>query len=330
MAKGRVVLISSFTIDKIEVGGSTYERVGGPAYYAGATLAMMGLDPVVVTSVGSRWLGTLKGLLERLPGYRLVNISGQCNSIYIFRHRYDSTGRRHSEILDMGCDIDLDLIDPGIIAGSSWILVSPVYREISVEALKKVAGAGKVALDLQGLTREVAGGRVFSSVANLSRHLDRIPEISIIHLSSDDIQDKAAGGPSDLEAISTLTGKASAVLYTIGPHGGFIYVDRKAGGASDLLSESVDSVEQGWYYIPPYYESGDGDPTGCGDIFTASVIGYLTKGYNIVEASVRASIVSGMRVYRGFPTPIDPGEVEEAAAVLRKRVQRIRAPAPPS
>jgi len=322
MDRARVALISSFTIDKIEIGGSTYERVGGPAYYAGATLAMMGIEPVVVTSIGGKWLDSVKDLLEGLPVYRLYNIGGHCESVYLFYHRYDIAGRRYSEILNIGCSIDLDRLDPQLIAESSWLLVSPVYREIAVEALEKVARVKRVAVDLQGLSRRLEGRRVISSAENLYKYLDKIPRLSVIHLSSDDIQDRAVGDMIDLEVISPLTHRASATLYTIGSHGGFVYINR-SDGLREIYNAGGASLEQGWYYIPPYHEPGVGDPTGCGDIFLASVIGFLAKGYDILEASVRASIVSGMRVSRGFPTHIDLGEVERAAAALERKVYKV-------
>ncbi|MEM1610998.1 MAG: hypothetical protein QXQ57_05070 [Sulfolobales archaeon] len=317
----RVVLISSFTIDKIEIGGSTYEKIGGPAYYAGVTLAMMGLKPILITAIDPERLKIFENVLKRFLDISLINLDQSCRSIYTFRHRYDSNGRRYSDILDVGCSIELDKLDLEHLAKGSWILISPVYREVEAKDIRRIASLGNTAIDLQGFSREIEGQRVVISLNNILKNIYEIPTVSAIHLSSDDIQDVAIGSVEDLKKIRPIIEKALAAAYTIGSRGGYIHINNNI----NIHGVKIEREEGrgGWYYIPPYIETDRGDPTGCGDIFIASLVGSMAMGYNILNAAVRASAISGMRVSRGFPIGIDEEEIDAISSRLMGKVHRI-------
>ncbi len=316
----KVILISSFTIDRIEISGSTYERIGGPAYYAGITLAMMGLKPILITAIDPEELKRFEEFLN----ISLINIDPSCRSIYVFRHRYDSSGRRYSDILSVGCPIELDKLDLKSLASGSWILVSPVYKEIEVKDIEKMIGLGNIAIDLQGLSREIEGQRVIISLNNILKNIYRIPTVSAIHLSSDDIQDIATGGVEDLEKIRPIVEKALTTAYTIGPRGGYIYINNNVYKKLKLkIKIKRGESQSGWYYVPPYIEIDGGDPTGCGDIFMASLVGSLVMGYSILDAAVRASTISGIRVSRGFPININGEEIDVISSELRGKIRKI-------
>lgn len=314
----KVVLASSFTIDRIDIRGRIYERIGGPAYYASLALHMIGLEPLVITSLGDN----VKKIRDLLPEYDLLNIVDTdrgCGSIYMFYHRYGENGKRYSEILQTGCYVRLDKLDREVLNDTDWILVSPVYREIRPEQIAGLVSSKKVALDLQGYSREITGRGVKSSIENLQKNLEMLSGLYIMHLSSDDIQDIASGGDNDLYRVSGLASRALITVYTIGAAGGYIYVSRE-----HIPRYDVENIVRGvWHYIPSYKEKEDGDPTGCGDIFLASMVGYMANGYSISDSALRASIISGMRVSRGFPIPIDRDEVERIAESLRHSIRRV-------
>lgn len=315
---GKVVLVSSFTIDRIDLKGRIYERIGGPAYYASLALYMIGLEPLVITSLGDN----VKKIRDLLPEYDLLNIVDTdhgCSSIYTFYHRYGENGKRYSEILQKGCYVRLDKLDREILKDAEWILVSPVYREVIPEHIAGLVNNKKVALDLQGYSREITDHGVKSSIENLQKQLKMLSGLYIIHLSSDDIQDIASGVDNDLYKVSGLTSRALITTYTIGAGGGYIYVSREYSSRY-VRGNMIIGV---WHYIPSYKEKENGDPTGCGDIFLASMVGYMAKGYSIIDSALRASIISGIRVSRGFPIPIDRDEVERIAESLRHSIRRI-------
>ncbi|MDM7275027.1 MAG: hypothetical protein P3X22_002740 [Thermoprotei archaeon] len=60
--------MSSFTIDVIEVSDFKFKKLGSTAYYAGLTLKGLGLDPVIVSSLGydGRRLGFLSNSFEKI------------------------------------------------------------------------------------------------------------------------------------------------------------------------------------------------------------------------------------------------------------------------
>jgi sugar/nucleoside kinase (ribokinase family) len=192
-----------------------------------------------------------------------------------------------------------------------------------VKDIEKVTGLGNIAIDLQGLSREIERQRVIVSLNNILKNIYRIPTVSAIHLSSDDMQDIAVGGEEDLKKIRPIVEKALTTAYTIGSRGGYIYINNNIYEKLKIKIEGGEN-QSGWYYVPSYIETDRGDPTGCGDIFTASLVGFLAMGYSILDAAVRASTISGMRVSRGFPVDINSEEINDISSELRRKIRKIR------
>ncbi len=325
MGMKRAVLVASFTIDVIRIGDKVYEKIGGPAYYSGLTLKMLGLDPIIITSLGSGGVKKIREMLSASGAAQdldVIDTDPQCSSIYTFYHTYTTAGRQ-SEIHSVGCRIKVDRVTSSIGKDSQWILVSPVFREILPEDFTKIPGENSIALDLQGYAREIKDHSVLSSLNNIRDNIKKLPRVRIVHLSSDDIKDSSTSGidiDRDLEDLSFLAENADIIAYTIGAKGGYlglITIDRDRESRRHIPSRVV------WHYIPPYSEIDGGDPTGCGDIFLASMVGSMIMDNNPIDAAVRASIVSGMRVSRGFPIKIDLTEIETIGRSLRERVHMI-------
>jgi hypothetical protein len=53
-------------------------------------------------------------------------------------------------------------------------------------------------------------------------------------------------------------------------------------------------------------------------------VGFLAMGYSILDAAVRASTISGMRVSRGFPVDINSKEIDDISSELRRKIRKIR------
>lgn len=323
MGARRAVLIASFTIDVIRIDDRVYEKIGGPAYYSGLTLKMLGLNPVIITSLGSDGAKKVRELLNASgveQDLEVIDTDPRCNSIYTFYHTYTDAGRQ-SEIHSIGCSIKVDKVASIINNDPQWILISPVFREILPEDFSNISAENSVALDLQGYAREIKDHKVLSSLDNIRNNIKRLPRIRIVHLSSDDIRDTPTTSiDKDLKSLSFLADKADIIAYTVGVGGGYLGL---TSDEEDKKSHKLASSELVWHHIPPYTEIGVGDPTGCGDIFLASMVSSLIMNSDAIDAAVKASIISGMRVSRGFPIKINQMEVETIARSLKEKVHMI-------
>ncbi|MEM2203777.1 MAG: hypothetical protein QXI22_05415 [Sulfolobales archaeon] len=322
MSRKRVALIASFTIDIIKIDNNIYEKIGGPAYYSGLTLKILGLDPIVITALGNdnkKKITELLGTSNETQDLEILDTNPNCDSIYTFHHTYTSAGRS-SMILKTGCRIKIDNISNDIPKDVQWILISPVFKEVMPEDIRKIPRTKNIALDLQGYGREINDQRVISSLDNIKKNIDTLPRIGIMHLSSDDIRGDTSDPKKDLERISFLASKADIITYTIGSGGGYLgLVLREHGREYDKHGET--KIE--WYYIPPYIETDGGDPTGCGDIFLASIVSGMMMNHSIIEATARATVISGMRVSRGFPIKTSMPEIDNIAETLGRRIHRV-------
>lgn len=307
----RVVLVSSFTLDRVEVGGNTVVGIGGPAYYAGLTLKALGLDPVVITSAPKDLIDMVEGLSSW--DLEILNLERGCDSPYIFHHTYRGSVRI-SRLYREGCRIDLEGAGP-YVEDAEWIIASPVYREIDPADLAKALGEGsRLAIDLQGFARSLRR-EVLETGFSILR--ERAPALGIlrkdlVHFSSDDVPDLGERSDADvLRTVSSYIGDYCALIYT-----------RGSKGSTALFREATacGNVAPALARIPPHIE-GEGDPTGCGDVFLGSLVAYIARGLGVLDALVRASIVSGMRVRRGFPLRIDLSEVEALASRIEKIVE---------
>ncbi|MDM7275023.1 MAG: PfkB family carbohydrate kinase [Thermoprotei archaeon] len=294
-------VVSSFTVDVVEVGGSSFERLGGPAYYAGLTLKGLGLDPVIVSSLGYEDKGLVSDVVE---SYGLdVAYVGGCSSVFKFHHVYVG-GRRVSRLVGRGCKIDVSAAFEAL-KSADWVIVSPVFREVDPGSVAELSSHVNVAVDLQGYARvEGPEGLISSSAEALLESLKLLSNVHLAHLSSDDLEG-SHGDSRDLGVLKSFNFKPHILSYTAGPGGGYMRLNTQ------------------WYHVPAYVESPLGDPTGCGDIYLAALAAYIARGLHPVRAAARASVAAGLRVSRGFPLSFNLGEIEEIAGKLEKTVTQL-------
>lgn len=309
----KVVLVSSFTLDRAEVGNRVSVGVGGPAYYAGLTLRALGLDPLVITSAPKDLIDMVRSLSPW--DLEILNVGRGCESSYVFHHTYKES-TRISRLYRRGCKIDLRDARP-YLDDVEWIIASPVYSEVDPVDLAEISGgSSKLALDLQGFARSLKGEALEAGFSVLKNKLGalRILRKDLVHFSSDDVPDLKGKGDVDVvRAVSSDVGEYCVLIYTRGPKGS-VAVFRE-GGACGAARRSLARI--------PSYVEGDGDPTGCGDVFLGSLVAYMARGVEVLGALVRASIVSGMRVRRGFPLRIDLSEVEALASRVERLVEAL-------
>lgn len=296
-----VAIVSSFTVDIVEIGSLRFERLGGPAYYAGLTLKSLGLNPVIVSSF-SYDVGRL--FSDVIAGYDVDVIHvGGCSSTFKFHHVY-AGDRRVSRLAEKGCTIDVSAISE-VLRSMDWVIFSPVFHEVDPRSIAELSGYVNIAVDLQGYARvEGPGGLIGSSVEALLEPLKLLSNVHVAHLSSDDFEG-SYGDFRDLGVLEGFNFKPNILSYTAGLGGGYIRLDAQ------------------WYHVPAYVESPLGDPTGCGDIYLAALIAYMARGLHPVRAAARASVIAGLRVSRGFPLSFNLDEIEEIAGELEKNVAQL-------
>ncbi|MCC6432234.1 MAG: hypothetical protein IT354_15090, partial [Gemmatimonadaceae bacterium] len=112
---------------------------------------------------------------------------------------------------------------------------------------------------------------------------------------------------ADALADLALRAGASATLVTLGPRG--VRYDTREGFRSlrvrrDLTSGNADGITSGITSAtvpPPHVLDGDVDPTGCGDVWGATVFARLVAGDDLEIAVRRAHVAAGANAgWRGI------------------------------
>ena len=285
MKKDKIYIISSFTHDIIISRDSEKESLGGPAYYSGYTLEMLNADYKIITSIDGFTKDLLKRSYENL--FNKIVYESSCDKSFIFIHRYENDLRR-SYLLKRGCDINIkDLF----FEKSSKIIISPVFNEISKELVRKIVENNFfVALDLQGFVRRLGPENLVINVFN-DETKDLLRDVRIIHASNEEIKDLSKD-PVEASKILMRLSEGDMIIISMGRRGSIVNI-------KDL----------GVFHVSSYRKGVDGDETGCGDIFLASIVYYLSEEKDPLEAVSLASVVAGLRVARGFPFNIDPAQI---------------------
>ncbi len=113
---------------------------------------------------------------------------------------------------------------------------------------------------------------------------------------------------ADALADLALRAGASATLVTLGPRG--VRYDTREGFRSlrvrrDLTSGNADGITSGITSAtvpPPHVLDGDVDPTGCGDVWGATLFARLVAGDDLEIAVRRAHVAAGANAgWRGIP-----------------------------
>lgn len=230
---GTALIISSPTKDVIHIRGESYVKPGGPALYAGATLAGRGYRVLALGPYGYETLETVK--VESMLGVERLGYYYSDSPGMVFAHFYRG-GSRISRVDSRAPGIDQSLVVEAVREASpDIVLLSPVYGEEAgpiVQLLASAATNSCLAVDVQGYVR-VYGG-LWAQMASTGRY-------TIIHASSDDFGVGEALG----------SGVKGVIVHTSGV--GPIRIVK--GGKVSMVIE------------PPIEEYHD--PTGAGDIFTS-------------------------------------------------------------
>jgi len=270
-----VCVVGAVTKDRIQIPGRPdREMPGGSAYYVSRAWAALGLDVCVVTKVADRDAPDLLGDLEA-RGVHVINRGSSTTTVFENRYEGPALETRHQRVLEVAEPFRTrDVL--GVPAAT--LLLGPLTRtELDPEVFEHVVGAApRVALDGQGLLREVVDGEVRHAPCT---HLDRaLGPVDVLKV--DDTEAEIMVGEADPAA-------AAAKL--------------EAAGVAEVLVTFADrgsAVQTGGVYrriasVPP---TETVDATGCGDTYVAGYLFARLRGRGPVEAARFASAAASLKI----------------------------------
>jgi len=285
---GKVVVISSFTIDEID--GEVF--IGGPAYYSSLALAHLGESVVVVSpaeNVHEEFMNYL--------GFKLITVNGLTP---IFNLRYVDGGRREVRLKRKGAVIELS---PKVLnlLRDSLTIVNPVYRELSIDTLRVIRKhSGIIALDVQGFIRKVNSGEVVK-IAWSDIIYELLSIADIVHADLSEIPTYS----SMREACKALSKFSKSIVIV-------------SSGEKGLVA----SVNGELYYIPAL-PGIEGNATGTGDILLAISSYEIMRGEDPLRAIAKGAVAAGLRVSRDRLPWFTRSEIEVLSIKLLSRATKV-------
>lgn len=270
-------------------GGQEYApSPGGTAYYSAIVYASLGLRTAVVTKVAPADETVLLGDLNA-AGVEVLNLPAAQTAE--FRNVYDPenpdqrtqyVGARAETILAADLpDLDARLFHIGPL--------TPEDVDIAIAGRCKETGA-LVALDAQGLTREIVGDRVVPS---------RAPALgSFVHhvdfLQADDTEIGVFSGAASIDGGMRRVHAAGA---------GHVIVTQASRGSQLFDGNRMIRIPA----LPPRRTI---DATGCGDTYLAAFMSRRIKKESLTECATFAAIASSLNIETHGPFRGSPADVE--------------------
>lgn len=270
--KTAICCIGHITHDKIITPRLTAHMPGGTAYYFGHAMAALGADDfILLTALSPADMGAVKELRE--AGVEVRALPSK-NSVYFENAYGENSNNRKQRVLAKADPFTVDSVS-GIDA-SIYHLGTLLADDFPPEALKYLAGKGRVSVDAQGYLREVRGEEVFAvdwpDKTELLRYVDILKanehEMEVLTGSSD---------PREAAVRLSEMGVKEVVL-TLGDRGSLIYVDGK------------------FYDIPAYKPEEVADATGCGDTYMAGYLWKRSQGCDPYESGCFAAAMCTLKL----------------------------------
>jgi sugar/nucleoside kinase (ribokinase family) len=223
---------------------------GGAAYYSTMVYRGLGLRAAVVTRVAERDRGLLRELED--AGVEVLNLPSEVSTT--FRNHYPSAADPDLRIQRV--DARAGTIPVAALPDLSariWQIGPLTAADVELAMISHCAArGGLVGLDVQGLTREVAGGEVRAAAPAAS--LDYLRDLDVLKADDEEIL-TYTGAPTVAAAVARVRAAgAREVLITRASAGATIY------GPGAALAIAA---------VPPRRMQ---DATGCGDTFLAAYL----------------------------------------------------------
>lgn len=249
---------------------------GGAAYYATMAHLHLGLRTLVVTKVAPADEHLLLGEM-RAHGAEIVNLPTATSTVFRNIDAPERPGGRLQRV-----EAVAEPIRPGDIpdaAARIWQLGPLIDRDMEPEITAALDGHGLVAIDVQGLTREVESGEV--RPRRPEHGAAYLEGVQVLKADEDEILTFA--GESDVRAAAESVRRAGVreVLITKADRGSTIFAST---GAIPIEA------------VPPRASL---DATGCGDTYLAAYLARRIETDDLCECGEFASAVAGLKI-EGF------------------------------
>ena len=239
-------------------------RPGGAVFYSARALAQIGVGAVIATACAKRDRFELVPPLEEL-GLPVSWYPSKATTAYTFHYEGDRRIMRQDAVGDPWSPAQaLDAADD-----ATWVHVGALVRsDFPAETLEALAEGGRrLLVDAQGLLRTASLGplRTDGDIGDTLRH------VTILKLNDEEAETLV--GSADPNRVRALG--VPEVLLTLGSQGAIVITD--------------DVVER----IPAQESGGFVDPTGAGDMFSASyLVSRATGAHPIVAARAATNTVA--------------------------------------
>lgn len=296
-----VCVIGHVVCDRNVIGGVERPPApGGAAYYAGMAHLALGLKTLVVTRVAPADETLLLAEL-RAHGAEVMNLSSPTSSVFCNIDAPEQPGGRQQWVEAIAAPIRPD--DLPDVTARIWQLGPLTRDDLGPEVVARCrAAGGLVGLDVQGLTRAVAGGEVHAH--RPARAADYARDLDVMKADEDEIT--TFTGEDDVAAAAEQARRLGAreVLVTKADRGSTIY------GPTGRIAIAA---------VPPRH---DVDPTGCGDTYLAAYLARRLTSDDLAECGAFASAVAGIKIENFGPFRGTLAEVEARRAALAARPEQ--------
>ncbi len=284
-----VCIIGHVTRDISRFNGPTgSEMPGGVVYYAGIASQSLGLETVVITKAA-------KGDADEILGeLRDIGIKTHCSAsgvTTVFENEYSGNRLelRDQKVQSIAAAFDLRDLPP---VWAKTFHVGPLTNgEMSAGFLKAVSErGGRVFLDVQGFLRKIENGKI-----NLVDWSDKREALAYVDVLKADLPEgRILSGEEDPERAVRMLAELGPeeVILTCGSKGSLVL----AGGRL--------------YDIPAYPPRVVGDPTGCGDSYSAGYIFHRLRSDDIGAAGRFAAALAALKLECHGPFRGDAQEVQ--------------------
>jgi len=274
-----VSVIGHVVRDVNTIGGSEYEpSPGGTAYYSAIVYASLGLRTAVVTKVARQDEGSLLDPLRR-AGVEVFNLATERTTVFRNYYAPENSDIRMQHVDARAGGIFLEDLPPRAPARPRRPADQGGHRPTITRHYAKLGAT--VALDAQGLTRDIVGGEVVASqspgLGAFLRHVDVFQ--------------------ADDEEIVTFTGFASvpeAAERVRADGAGTVIVTKASRGSLVFGPEGMMQIPA----VPPRRRL---DATGCGDTYLAAFMSRRLRGERLAECASFAAVAASLNIENRGP-----------------------------
>jgi sugar/nucleoside kinase (ribokinase family) len=307
--KKRVGVIGSFVWDVIHGRDTAAVRSAPIEEWGGITYALAGFDAALgpdwefapLAKVGEDLAPRARDFLRTMrrvaPDASPIAVPYPNNRVELV---YRDAERR-TEVLTGG------------VPAWSWIGLAPLLKDLDALYVNLMSG-WEVDLDTMRLVRQHFRGPIYCDLHSLvldvrddgMRTLQPLPNaaewfrcMDIVQMNEDEMS-MIAPDPLALSALALGAG-VSALVVTLGPRGAVYFASPDFSRLRDLrhervnaLSASPGAIRTARVAAEPPRDAQGGDPTGCGDVFGATLFARLL-GDDILTIALRAATIAASR-----------------------------------